>query len=37
MERSLTVCQGVQGVDHELEDGAAHLGVVEGGRAAASL
>lgn len=28
VEHSLTVCQGVQGVDHELEDGAAHLSVV---------
>lgn len=28
MEHSLTFCQRVQSVDHELEDGAAHLRVV---------
>lgn len=37
MEHPLTFCQGVQGADGELDDGAAHLGVVQGGRAAAPL
>lgn len=37
VEHALTFCQGVQGVDHELDDGATHLRVVQGGRAAAPL
>ena len=29
--QSLTLTEGVQGVDHELEDAIPHQGVVEGG------